>query len=74
MAFPPHFRQESGVRTRGLTYTLFLLAATGGLVLNELAIWALTECLSLHYLLSKVVAGCSIFILSFLVRRNLLFR
>lgn len=65
---------RASIRTRGLTYTLFLLAAAGGLALNELAIWTLTECLSFHYLLSKVVAGCSIFSINFLVRRNLLFR
>lgn len=62
------------LRTRALAYTLFLLAAGGGLALNELAIWLLTDFCALHYLISKIAAGSSIFVLNFLFRKHVLFR
>lgn len=62
------------LRPRAPAYALFLLAACGGLALNELAIWLLTAFCALHYLISKIVAGSSIFVLNFLFRKHVLFR
>ncbi len=54
--------------------TLFALIGVGGLGVNEVALWSLTDLLALHYGLSKVGAAGASFLFNFAVRKYLLFR
>ena len=52
----------------------FLLIAVIGLGLNELIMYACSDLLGLHYLLSKIVATVIVFFWNFLARRVLVVR
>lgn len=52
----------------------FLLIAVIGLGLNELIMYACSDLLGLHYLLSKIVATVIVFFWNFLARRYLVVR
>ncbi len=55
-------------------FGLFILTGIGGLLLNEVLIWAFTEKLGMYYLWSKTMALVFLFLYSFFVRKVLLFR
>jgi putative flippase GtrA len=60
--------------SRHAEYWIFILIGAAGVGLNEALIWAVTEHAGAHYLLSKVIAGCSVFFFNFFTRRRVLFR
>ena len=62
------------VASKAAEYALFVLVGVVGLALNEGLLWAFTETLGLHYLVSKVVAATLIFGWNFGARKLLLFR
>lgn len=59
---------------RGQELTLFVLIGVGGLALNELVLWSLTDYLALHYSVSKLGAAGAGFIFNFVARKVILFR
>jgi putative flippase GtrA len=62
------------VASKAAEYALFVLVGAVGLGLNEGLLWAFTEPLGLHYLISKAVAATIIFGWNFGARKLLLFR
>lgn len=62
------------LRSRWLEFLLFGLIGGVGLGLNEVVLWALTEGVGLHYLLSKVGAAGVVFLWNFFARKLSLFR
>jgi len=62
------------VSDRGQEITLFVLIGVGGLGINELVLWSLTEGALLHYTASKLGAAAVGFAFNFLVRKVILFR
>jgi putative flippase GtrA len=55
-------------------FGLFILIGASGVALNELLIWVFTEHAHTHYMLSKIMAGSSIFFYNFFTRKRVLFR
>ncbi len=62
------------VADRGRELTLFVLIGVGGLGLNELLLWSLTEVALLHYTGAKLGAAGAGFVFNFVVRKVILFR
>ena len=62
------------IQSRQLEYWVFIFIGAVGVGLNEALIWAFTEKVHIHYLYSKIIAGCTVFFWNFLSRRRLLFR
>ena len=65
---------ERRITRRHLEYWIFILIGASGVGLNELLIWTLTEHLHIYYLLSKIIAGCTVFSYNFSTRKFILFR
>jgi putative flippase GtrA len=63
-----------GVQNRTLEYLLFILLGTVSLVLNGVLLYMCTETIGMPYPLSKIVAGSLLFLLTFFLRRWILFR
>ena len=59
---------------RGQEVTLFVLIGVGGLGLNELVLWSLTDYVALHYSASKLAAAGAGFVFNFVARKVILFR
>jgi putative flippase GtrA len=55
-------------------YWIFILIGVVGVGLNEALIWTFTEHVHIHYLISKVIAGSSVFFFNFFARKYVLFR
>ena len=53
---------------------LFTLIGIGGLGVNEIMLWSLTDLAALHYSLSKLGAAGAAFVVNFALRKYLLFR
>lgn len=66
----PHRR----VKARHLEYGAFIIIGIIGLGLNALFLFLLTDYIHIHYTVSRMIAGTSIFFLNFLFRKFLLFR
>jgi putative flippase GtrA len=60
-------------KSKHAEYWVFILIGGVGVGLNELIIWAVTEHVGLHYLISKVAAGSTVFFFNFYLRRTVLF-
>lgn len=54
-------------------YTLFYLISLVTLVLNLFVIWLCTDRFEIHYLISRIIAGITIFIVSFTLRKLVVF-
>ena len=54
--------------------TLFALIGVGGLGVNEVMLWSLTDLFALHYAVSKLAAAGVGFVFNFGVRKYVLFR
>jgi len=67
------FRNRA-IGNKGLEFSAFAIIGIVGLALNELIIWGLTERLSFHYLISKIISTVVIFLFNFFSRKYLLFR
>lgn len=65
---------RSGKRGHVVEFTLFTAIGAGGLALNLLIMWLLTDCLHTHYMVSKIFAVVAVFLWTFFVRRRLLMR
>ncbi len=61
------------IRNRNLEYWLYIFMGLSGVGLNELFIWLFTEQLYLYYLISKILAGSTVFVFNFITRKFLLF-
>ncbi len=59
---------------RGQEVAVFILIGVGGLGLNELVLWSLTEYVALHYSVSKLGAAGAGFVFNFVARKVILFR
>ena len=64
---------KSKVTSGSVQFGVFALVGLVGLVLNELIMWALTDGVGLHYMLSKVGATVVIYLWNFFIRKMLLF-
>ena len=53
---------------------IFALIGVVGLGINELGLYLLTEFLSIHYMISKLLVSCLVFSWNFLARKLILFR
>ena len=62
------------IRNRKLEYWLYIFMGLSGVGLNELFIWLFTEQLHIYYLISKILAGSTVFFYNFFTRKYLLFR
>lgn len=65
---------ESRLGNRWAEFAAFALIGVVGLGLNELIMWAGTDGLHLHYMLSKVASTAIVFFWNFLARRFLVFK
>jgi putative flippase GtrA len=65
---------KRSIKNRNLEYWLFILIGISGVGLNELFIWFFTEQLAIYYLISKIIAGSTVFFYNFFTRKYLLFR
>ncbi|MEE8546219.1 MAG: GtrA family protein [Alphaproteobacteria bacterium] len=59
---------------RGQEVTLFILIGVGGLGINELVLWSLTDYVALHYSAAKLGAAGAGFVFNFVARKVILFR
>jgi putative flippase GtrA len=67
------FRRRS-VDKKLLEFLIFFMIGIVGLIINEMAIWFLTERLQLYYLYSKVCSVAFVFSWNFFARKITLFR
>jgi len=67
------FARHSG-RPVGVEIGVFAAIGVAGLGLNEVLLWAATEGIGLHYMLSKVLAAGVVLVWNFGARRWFLFR
>ena len=65
---------KRSIRNRNLEYWLYIFIGLSGVGLNELFIWLFTEQLHIYYLISKILAGSTVFFYNFVTRKYLLFR
>jgi putative flippase GtrA len=64
---------ESKLKNRWAEFAAFSIIGVAGLGLNELIMWAFTDGLHFHYMLSKVVSTVIVFFWNFFARRYLVF-
>jgi putative flippase GtrA len=65
---------KRSIKNRNLEYWFFIFIGISGVGLNELFIWFFTEQLAIYYLISKIIAGSTVFFYNFFTRKYLLFR
>jgi putative flippase GtrA len=61
------------IANKRLEFLLFLLIGLVGLGFNELFLWALTNILSVYYLLSKIITTVIVYFWNFFARKIFLF-
>jgi putative flippase GtrA len=61
------------LKRRHIEYMIFVILGLSGAGLNELLIWAFTEKGNIHYLISKILAGSTVFFFNFFTRKYVLF-
>lgn len=66
------FRDRT-LRSRMAEFIVFAIIGVVGIGLNVSIIWAATEWLSIHYLVSKIVATAIVFLWNFFARKYILF-
>lgn len=64
--------RKSKIKNKGVEITLYFVISTIGLLISLLGIWLLTELLSLHYMLSKLLATMATLVWNFLSRKYFL--
>ncbi len=57
-----------------IEYGLYVGIGVVGIGLNLLLMWILTDLIGLFYMLSRIIAGSTVFFWNFLSRKHLLFR
>ena len=65
---------KRSIKNRNLEYWLYIFFGLSGVGLNELFIWLFTEQLHIYYLISKIIAGSTVFFYNFVTRKYLLFQ
>jgi len=60
-------------KSKKAEYAMFIVIGIIGVGLNALLIWFFTERIEIYYLISKMIAGTTIFFFNFLVRKYTLF-
>ena len=65
---------ESRLKNPWAEFAAFAVIGIAGLGLNELIMWAGTDGLHLHYMISKIVSTGIVFFWNFLARRFLVFK
>jgi putative flippase GtrA len=66
------FRQSRFTK-KSVEFLLFALIGVGGLLLNTLLLWLITEWGGVFYLWSKIITAVLVYLYNFLVRKYLLF-
>ena len=61
------------LKRRHFEYLIFIVLGVIGVGLNELLIWFFTERVLIHYLISKIIAGSTVFFFNFFTRKYVLF-
>ncbi len=69
MSISPKMFGRSNIQKRWVEFTLFTLIGAGGLVLNLLVMWIMTDCFGIYYMISKIFAIVIVFLWTFFVRR-----
>ena len=64
---------DSRLENRWAEFAVFALIGVVGLGLNELIMWAGTDLMHLHYMLSKVISTAIVFFWNFFARKFILF-
>src|SRR5512133_322219 len=59
--------------SKALEFLAFALVGLGGVGLNDLVMWLLTDGLSVHFLLSKLLATAVVYVWNFSIRKALIF-
>lgn len=62
------------VKSKAAEFSLFAMIGLVGLALNHGLIWAFTEKIALHYLVSKIIATIVVFLWNFFARKTALFK
>lgn len=65
--------RERTLQSRAAEFTVFAVIGVVGIGLNVSIIWTATEWLSIHYLVSKIVATAIVFLWNFFARKYILF-
>lgn len=65
---------ESKIKNAWMEFAAFALIGVIGLGLNELIMYAFTEGVGFHYMISKIVSTVIVFFWNFLARRFLIFK
>ncbi len=58
---------------QGHEFVYFTIIVITGLAISELALWAATETVDLHYTWAKVISAAFVFIFNFVIKKWLLF-
>lgn len=61
-------------KNRATEITIFVLIGVVGLGLTELLMWVFATKIDLHYLISKMISGTTVFIWNFTAKKLILFR
>jgi len=62
------------MKRKSMEYAAFIFIGVIGMGLNSLFLWLLTSGFGIYYLLSKVIAGSTVFFWNFFARKLMLFR
>ncbi len=62
------------IRRKMVEYFLFFAVGTIGVGLNSLILWFFTETVGIHYLVSKIISGSTVFFWNFYARKYILFQ
>jgi putative flippase GtrA len=66
--------QRGKLQNKTLEFLIFLSIGLIGLITNQSLMWCLTDCLHLHYLISKANSIAIVFFWNFFARKIILFR
>ncbi|MDR1723760.1 MAG: GtrA family protein [Tannerella sp.] len=64
---------QASIPNRGVEFIIFALIGLVGLGLNNLFLWLLTEFLSIHYIISKIITTVIVYFWNFFARKIILF-
>lgn len=64
---------ESKLRSRTAEFVIYAAVGVVGLLFNNLLLYLFTDCLELHYMISKLVSAAIVLLWNFVARRLILF-
>lgn len=62
------------IKNPAIEITIFFIIAATGVAANEIIIWALTEFVKFHYLISKIFSTIIVYLWNFFARKYIIFR